>query len=394
MIYLFVLILFLIPIIGEIKRKEFIPKYYYFLCLVLVLLSGLQYRMGADIVGYMGEYSRFDIDFSWNYISSRPLRQPLWVLLNVFCKSITDDFVLLKFIQAIFINVIFFWFIKKESTMPFTAALLYFLTLYFQLNFNELRQSFSIAFFFLAYGFLERKKYLPYYLLVFIAYEFHEAAIILFALPFLNSFKVNKRNIMIFGGGLFAIAFLAIVFQEQIMTMIANIIFQFSDLIAVAGRYFANSYYSNHIMNTNALIEYVFMLGLYTMILVINISRNCYKSNYDAIIYLLFVTLFILNGIFPILYRLSSFFMIFYVFSLVNILDEMRLKRIRIRLNGIVLTAFLLIFFFVHNKFLFREAEYGEKPIIQFYPYTSIIDKQEVPEREACFKEKEFTGVQ
>ena len=120
----------------------------------LILLSGLAYQVGSDNPGYMYEYDSFSfkkIESIHDLINFKDNRQPLWVLLEYFCHSISPNFVLLKLVIAIFCNWVISRFILKHSLYPFTALLFYGLILYLNLNFNALRQLLAISFFLLGY---------------------------------------------------------------------------------------------------------------------------------------------------------------------------------------------------------------------------------------------------
>ena len=128
--------LFCIIVYDGKERKPQNIYNYWFLVGVLILLSGIQYRMGADIILYMTEYNYYEKDFSISYLFGFSSRRPLWVLFNILCKSLGFSFVVFKSIIALFVNIVIAKFIVRRTKYIYTALLVYFLILYFHFNFN------------------------------------------------------------------------------------------------------------------------------------------------------------------------------------------------------------------------------------------------------------------
>ena len=105
-LYLFLTIVY--DILGYTKNKW---HWYYLLLLWFTIVSGFQYMVGTDITEYIYEYNNFyNKELRFDVGNYEGERQPGWVLLCYFCKQITNDITLLKFIQATFVNVSIFLF--------------------------------------------------------------------------------------------------------------------------------------------------------------------------------------------------------------------------------------------------------------------------------------------
>ena len=393
MIYLFFTILFLIGTLnyegGNVVRKN--PRYLAVLCLLLTLMSGLQYRMGADVISYMKEYTLYNVDYSWEYLSGFDIRQPLWVLLNVLCKTITEDFLLLKIIQAIFVNIVFFRFYNKYSATPFLSTFLYFIILFLPLNFNELRQSVAISVFLLAYDFLIREKYLKYYLLVIVAYLFHESAMIVAVFPLAKFFSLKEKTLLRIYFLLVLGVIIAFSFKDSILSLMLGLLLSTGDsgLITIGERYFDSSLFGGFEMTIFGMIERVVFIVFYMWILFFNISKGLVKNRYESFAFVMYLILYILNSVFPIFYRFGEFYSPFFILLSANMIYHVA-KSFQPRFVGKMAIFFMLFFFaFISNKFLFNKAYYGEKPIVQYYPYTSVFDQKLVPARERAFQDKE-----
>lgn len=167
---------------------------WYYLCLVvLILLSGLRYRVGGDTMTYMAlfeeipslsEYKNFDF-FEAAY-------QPLWYLLNMLSKSINESFTCFQLIHATILNVSFFHFFRKYCpNYYFSAILLYFLTYFCYFNMEVLRESLCISLLLWAVPSLLQKKWLTYYSFCIVGVFVHYSSMIMLVIPLL--FLLLKR---------------------------------------------------------------------------------------------------------------------------------------------------------------------------------------------------------
>lgn len=166
--------------------------YYYLLFIIFSLVSGLSYKVGSDVPIYMIEFD----EINWSYFTLNSIslsqRQPLWTLLELLSKTFGNNFVLFKIFIAVFVNLCIFLFFKRNTKYIFSSLLLYYVYLYFDINFNVLRQSLSLAFFLIACDYLFKKKYNKSYLLIIISILFHNSAIVLIFVPLLALLPINK----------------------------------------------------------------------------------------------------------------------------------------------------------------------------------------------------------
>ena len=71
------------------------------------------------------------------------------------------------------------------------------LYLHFYDTFISLRQTLTIAIFFVSLRFIENKKIIPYFLCCLLAVSFHNGALILFLVYFINKVKLTKKRLII-----------------------------------------------------------------------------------------------------------------------------------------------------------------------------------------------------
>lgn len=177
--------------------------FYWFECVVIILVMGLRYEVGGDSFVYQSTFasypplsqaSTFDFDNSrygmlWNY----------FVML---CRSLSAEYYVLFLAQATIVNVSFFRFFKKYSDRPFLAVLLFYLSLgVFIFNTEIMRAAISVSIFLWAFDFLIKKKYIIYYLFVLLAIGFHTESFVLIIYPLaahlLKRIEFGIKNITI-----------------------------------------------------------------------------------------------------------------------------------------------------------------------------------------------------
>ena len=181
--------MFLVLILGlrfdKRKWSNSAQRWWAFEWLVLVLLAGLRYRVGGDTLGYFDMHSNMptlvDLAKEKNLLDLQYM--PLWHLFVALCLQITKDFVFLQIIEAIIVNSVIFWFIKKYANRPFLTVIFYFFMIYPYYNMEMLRQVLSVCCFLLAIPSLIEKKFVRYYLWTIVALGFHHSAIVLLLVP-------------------------------------------------------------------------------------------------------------------------------------------------------------------------------------------------------------------
>ena len=103
-IYIIVLIILLVPLFFKQKQSAIkYNSYYWFEFFVLFLLMGLRFRVGGDSLRYELYYSYHpnlnELFAEGGWLTNEGF-QPLWVLLQATCKSISDDFVIVQIINS------------------------------------------------------------------------------------------------------------------------------------------------------------------------------------------------------------------------------------------------------------------------------------------------------
>lgn len=389
---LYILLIFILFIISvQYKQTSSRAKFIYQLLafMTLFVMSAFQYKVGADIPAYMGEFDFYDVDFSLDYLNGFESRQPLWVLFNVFCKNIYDNFFLLKLLLALFVNLSVFKFINRHAINPITGVLVYFVFFYFHLNFNILRSSVVVAIFLLSYDYLLNKKYLKYYICSFIALLFHHSALLLFILPFAFVIKISDKNLKYYIQFLFIFAFVVLAASPFFKHQIYNLYYMLMSwgILSSGESYIQSKTYAGFSLSVYGVIEQMVIVSLYIYVLYYNVRNRLVDNPKIYSLYFLFLIIYLLNLIFPILYRFNDSLYPIYLCFLANFVF---FKTNKVKRDVMVYLAWFVLFFAVHNYSMFiYDPHYGVKQLDQYYPYSSVFNKRIHPPREQAWGYKE-----
>lgn len=355
-----------------------------------ICISGFAYNVGSDIVAYMTEYDHA----SWTQLptfkemlENNERRMPFWTILVTLCRSVSSDFVVLKFVTSAFCNWSFFRFIKKHSQYPFISVLLFAVILYLNMNFNALRQMVSVAIFLLGYEYLANKKWIAYYLTIVVAYLFHSSALICFLFPLFTLIKINLKTTVLVA--VIVLVMSIYFYLSDINGLLQGLFFMYggemsADIQEAAKNYLTDDAVSG--LNINGLISILFSTLFYSFILYMSISTyNGIGKKMDTQFYVIFLLFFALNFTLPVVFfRFLFYVQFFYIIicptGLLNIL-----KRFNLKTHAF---TFLVLTFVIYSpiKVLFVENKSSGVPLIyQYYPYYSVFNPEIDPLRNSLF---------
>lgn len=199
-------IVFLLLLFGafhyDYRKNVFLKKAYYVLVfLVMTAMTALRYRVGGDSLMYEG-YFRYlpDLGEFVQFISSNNglNYQPLFLLFVAACKTVNQDYYFYQVVHAITVNLIIFWFIRRNSAYRYTVLfILYIFLFYFYFTFEIQREILAICCFLLAYNSFQNNRWLKYYIFAVVAFFFHISAFILFLLPLLKLVTFSRKFIIL-----------------------------------------------------------------------------------------------------------------------------------------------------------------------------------------------------
>ena len=305
MTYLILIIIFLIPLFGHLSVKVS-QRYYWFECITVILVMGLRYYVGGDTIGYMTKYDYASPIYDLSVVDFVIAEyQPLWVVVQSICKTISEDFYILQLFVSTVINITVFWVIEKYASNKFLAGFLYMISNMLNFNCEVLRAAFSISVFFLAYEELLKKNLFRYYILVIIAFLFHDQAIILFLIPFVMPFLRKPMSPVL----------LCILFLTGFLFTLPPVIALYAPYLpGDRGEKFAQGYASMSIGSVFGMIRTIISVYLIYFITRTNFIKSNEKLLPAVNIYLCCNVIGICMPIF--ITRVSQFFVIYYICAL------------------------------------------------------------------------------
>lgn len=384
MIYIVVLILLLLLTINYdfSRKRKFSNKWFNFILLIFILIAGFRYKVGGDTQAY---YDYYETVKNWDETNISELLVGrfafLWNVFATTCKSISEDFVVLQFVQAVFVNSTLFWFIKKYSKFRFTSLLIYYLFAYLYFNMEIMRESIAISFFLLAYPYFNRKSWVKYYLIAVVSFLFHTSAVIIFLFPLLRILRFNIRNLLIITALSISLIILLANSPELLNLLL------FTETIESNFRE-----YSKYAFNLNGkffvLISYI---GVPFALLLIN--RKVLKRRYALFesLYFVYFTIAIIYLLFSGFSRFINYMTPFMVVYLADLLNNIFANR---SYNETIKRLFIisLLFILFIPKLLYYSSDtsrfYPETTKYNlYYPYSSVFTKEEYDFRRIIFVE-------
>ena len=217
---------------------------------VLVATAGMRYRIGLDTIRYEMHYSIASsiFDVSWNDLVSAEF-SPLYMLLQGVAKSISDEFYVFQFIQAIIVNLAVFRFLRYNASNFFFALFFYYILEYHNFCFEVMREALAVSRFLFSWEYYKNNRWIPYYIFAVLGLGFHHSALLLFILPILKlpgiaSFMKIDKELAAFSILLIILGF---TFQGQLFSIFSSINFQESVSERIQG--YTSSNYGSQTLN-------------------------------------------------------------------------------------------------------------------------------------------------
>lgn len=381
MIYFFLFCIFLFNALyfDFCKKERYKKEAYYIELLLLIMLAGCRHLVGTDTIMYYNAWDELPTLMElWKFDFAEAEYNVLWYVLNAICKSMCDSFTFFQFVQAIFVNVVFFWFFKKYTPYIFAASFFYLCFSYLYFNVEILREVMCVCCFMLLIPTLFEKKWKKYYLGCLIALGFHYSALILFVLPILLGLlgkDVTWKKTLVFG---------------IILALSIPIIFSVVELLV---RLSGNSIlmlkfdiYTNLTRNLNGMIR-IGLLPALPMLMLLIMDLHNQSEERKFMLWRKMVCLSFLfnlsNAWFVIIgSRFANYLEPVFIIYAINVTFPYLRRKVLLQHIGIS----LFILFLLTDIFLsYSHKEDGVTPsYIFYYPYTSVFsfDSQIVSERE------------
>lgn len=287
---------------------------YTLICIFMIITMGFAGNMGTDLTSYREDYpflpNLHELDFSSSSLGSRI--QPLWLFLNAFTKTFSNDFFLFLLLHSIVVNIAIFYFIKKVTIYKFTCILFYFLSFrYFYFNLEILRESLAVSIFLISILFFKKHKLLIYYLLCVVAFCFHMSGIFTFLVPLILAGIDKTRRTFLF--------FPLLILSIMTLVSLGQVFEYFSSFVVIANIQHQYEHYTS--LEGNQKSQILMMLIKIIPIVIFIYIQKKYKYNDNLFINITYIYL-ILTVASPFvegLYRFENYFIIPYYCMISNL---------------------------------------------------------------------------
>lgn len=280
--YLFIIILLLCLSLkfdfkGTTKKRD---SWGYFALVLLILLAGFRGDIGNDTIVYHRWYDFLSTNIGASIRDSR--FEPLFVICCCLAKSIGCSWLVVQLLIAAWINYYMFSFIRRYCSMLFLPLLLYFISMFYFLNCEELRGAIGFGFILMGLPYIEQKNYFKYFLMVLIGCGFHYGNALFIILPFIpNIFKSKILLVIVLG-----IGFIGANILQARFGMYAMLIDSFLGVDTVSS--YADGDYTDASGKSIMNLINIFITGVFFPLLAYLISKQDNKSLEKIFIFYIF----------------------------------------------------------------------------------------------------------
>ena len=364
--------------------------------IVFILMGTLHYRVGTDTIGYEKFYNNLS---PLNYLTESDISSsrfaPGFIILASFTKLFSPDMVLLNFIQSTFVCGVAIWFLKRHTQKIFFALLMFFVFCYFLLIFEQIREAIAVGIFLIACQYFEKRKWLIWYVLSYLAMMFHTSATMMLVLPLIllpgirNLFTFGKRTFVISGMVLLLAFYLQVHFSKYIELLAVT-----KDMGEMTQHYADSTYVEGHLTLIGIIgfiIKKCFYAFLALICLVGNKNAKEKTSGFKLIESFAIISIYIalLSIGVPIIGRYNNYFFFFQIIIISDwIFDAIKIGNKKLRLSFpywvIMLLPMFALHFYAYNGKLDNSGRYRQYMI--YYPFTNYIDKEKDADKERAIQ--------
>lgn len=294
---------------------------------------------------------------------------PLWTILNIVVRHFTDSFYVVQLIEAVLLNGVLFYTVRKHCDSPWWFVFFYLVTGTFLLfNTEVLREGFAVAFSLVAIERYTAGKTVRFWFWALMAFGFHLSAIVIVAIPFLH-IPLNRRTYLI----CYAIAFSIWAFSSIVLTLLSTL-----DAAGILGG--LTSKIAQHTgagYNFFGFVRFSLMyLGIPLLMIYFNQQRSFseqerfYREKMTSLVMGVSIIIAAMGGF----NRFNSFIIVFVLINMAELTGHLleKSRHMLIRLGSVLMlsTLYILNAYFIYMP----ESQFYQ---YQFYfPYTTILDEK------------------
>lgn len=188
------------------KKRKVEISMFYILCILCIWTFIYACRgggVGTDTSGYIGFYQLLK-QSTQSYVEYlETAAEPLFESIKYFCcKVLNMEWEFFAATIAILTYFPVIYTVKKEGKNNFCfSLLLYIFLMFYYSGFNAMRQAVAVSISFLSYySFFQKKKYVKYFLGMFIAASFHSTAVIAIPFHLISKLELKSKRLWVIIG--------------------------------------------------------------------------------------------------------------------------------------------------------------------------------------------------
>lgn len=356
-------IAFLLAAIGAFYNNKLQPgarkTYLAIICLYLIIILGLRYRVGVDTINYI--YNFREVKPLSHFFSTKIFQmrmEPGFLFVCSLSKTLGGGFTMVQFIIGAITNICTFIFLYRYCRNVFIGVIIFLFLQWFYFTMEIMREGTAIAIFLLNYRNLEKKRWILYYIMTIPSLLFHYSAAIVWFFPLAYFLKLNYKFFILCG---------AILLVSPLLEKLSDML----SFLMIAKRF--DSYVKNA-----AELNFNFMLMENVKInfpALATLAAYCITKVKCRVEKMLLLHIILSLGIFaiPLLFsRFTNYTTMFVTVALANILCSDYISR-SLRVMLICFTILTQAFYYSHMY-------------PRWFPYNSIFDPQKNHRREQIWK--------
>jgi hypothetical protein len=196
----------------------------------LILVSALRApTVGRDTASFIEVFLKIEGRDFLDVLKFSSWTEPGFRLLCAFLGLFTKNGQWLIVITSLLIHGAVVYFLYKHCKNPYLGCFLYVTTMLYPLFFSMMRQALAVAVWMLSYGFLKRKKWVPYLLMVLLAASFHTSALLFLAFPLFTLFRVERKHLKVLLPATLVVSVLCMLFVRPLVALAQKIFPRYAD---------------------------------------------------------------------------------------------------------------------------------------------------------------------
>ena len=358
-------------------EKEFNFVTYFLLAMVLTLVSALRGGLGTDWINYKKIfdavlYNPKSVDTIYRGVEKG------YLLVNVLVSKFTDNYFVLQFLLSIFTCAVIFGNFWKNSKAPFVLIFIYYVSNYFGINFEIVRQGIATAIILLGLKTARNRSFLLWCLIIMLAMQFHVSSIVAFPLYFSTYRKISKRFALIMLCTALVITFFGNAFIRSALTAMEFIPFLPKRIIHLLHMYLAVSSKHGKLVEFNSGLGIIVIYVIYGFMIFLTFKDGKNKSKeYFVFNFLIYLVIMAIGRNVEILGRCATYYFIsgngIFAYSLIFEKDSCLYKKLDF------IRIFIVMLFIAFNTLSFykgfnKERPSGKSNADYYIPYKTFLD--------------------